>query len=144
MSDRKQTPDILGSVLGAPNKPAHTPDILPTPVEKQPPAQPAEPRPAPATKARAKTAAKKSRAAKASTPAAGPVVWEYRDVMFYDYGGFVVRWLGGKEISDWKSRKAGMSEYINRLGSKGWELVSLVVPRRNHLLAVFKRPKQQS
>ena len=147
MSDRKETPDILGNVLGGPPaKPARVPDIMPDPKHRKAPARRPNKKtahaPKPKVKPPAQTGARKSAAKTTSAPAPRTTAWEYQDVMFYDYGGYVVRYIGGKEMSDWKRRKAGMSDYINRLGGKGWELVSLIVPKRHHILAEFKRPKQ--
>jgi hypothetical protein len=147
MSDRKETPDILGNVLGGPPaKPARVPDIMPDPKHRKAPARRTRKKAgtaaAPKVKAAAKSTSKKAAAKKSTAPVARTDAWEYLDVMFYDYGGYVVRYIGGKEMSDWKRRNAGMSDYINRLGGKGWELVSLIVPKRHHILAVFKRPKQ--
>jgi len=147
MSDRKETPDILGNVLGGPPaKPARVPDIMPDPERKKAPARRTRKKAgtaaAPKVKAAAKSTSKKTADKKSTAPVARTDAWEYLDVMFYDYGGYVVRYIGGKEMSDWKRRNAGMSDYINRLGGKGWELVSLIVPKRHHILAVFKRPKQ--
>jgi hypothetical protein len=143
MSDRKETPDILGSVLGSAPAPQRVPDIMPDPQRKKAPARRTRKKtnPAPKAKPAAKSATRKPAAKPAAPSTPRPTAWEYQDVMFYDYGGYVVRHIGGKELPDWKRRKAGMSDYINRMGSKGWEMVGMTNPRRYHVLVIFKRPK---
>ncbi len=143
MSNRKETPDILGSVLGSASpKPARQPDIMPHPKRKQAPARGTGPKPA-ASPPQPKPSASRKRARKAQAePASPPLAWEYRDVIFYDYGGYVVRYVGGQEWPNWKQSAPAMSDYINRLGRDGWEMVGLLSPKRYHLLAIFKRPKR--
>lgn len=150
MSDRKETPDILGSVLGGPPaKPTRSPDIIPDPEGKKAPTRragsqrrpTAKPKPQATAKAGARPATKKTAPVKKPVPAVPVTAWEYREVMFYDYGGYVVRSVDGKDLSDWKRRKIRMSDYINRMGGKGWEMVGLTNPRRYYILTVFKRPK---
>jgi hypothetical protein len=146
MSNRKQTPDILGSVLGGqPSEPTSVPDITAATTAADPPAARTKKQPAPAPKSKPKSAAKPRAKKIAPTPVPVPEqepdVWEYRVVTFYDYGGYVVRSIGGKELGDWKKRKAPMSGYLNRMGSKGWEMVSMVNTKRYHLLTIFKRRK---
>ena len=142
MSSRKKTPDILGSVLGQPaSEPERTPDILPDPQRGRAPARRAR-KPSAVTPPKETPAAvepPRPASASAGEKAAVRVVWEYREVMFYDYGGYVVRYVNGKEWPNWKRKAPAMAAYLNRLGQEGWELVSLITPKRYHVLAVFKR-----
>ncbi len=132
MSNRKQTPDILGSVLGG------QPDGLDQASNAVPaPGEPSKPGPQNA----ARTVAKQADPAPEPAPQPTPPAWEYRDVVFDDHDGYIVRYTGTKEMPDWKRRKVSLSAYINRMGAKGWEIVSLAPIRRNQLLVIFKRQK---
>ncbi len=142
MSERKETPDILGSVLGGPATPSRTPDIMPDPNRKKGPTRSRKSPSAGKAKAPAPTSTRgKKSPSKKTSPRAEPVTWAYREVMFYDFGGYVVRYVDGREVPRWKRRRVAMSEYLDTLGKEGWELVSLIPAKRYHLLAVFKRPR---
>lgn len=121
MSNRKATPDVLGAVLGgaaenvtSPVAPAATNSVVSAP------------------------SIAPSIAASAS---AGPVQWEYREVIFRDYRGWRAREVNGVEQGDWK-RSPTIVEYLEQAGREGWELVSMGDRHNNHKEAYFKRPKQ--
>jgi hypothetical protein len=109
MSSRKETPDILGDILGGVR--SH-----PSPVD----------RPAPA---------------EATAEPAGPLEWEYREVVFRDYRGWRARTVNGRELGDWKSSPT-IVEYLEQAGNEGWELVSVGERHNNQKEAYFKRPKR--
>ena len=87
MATRKQTPDVLGEVLGG----------EPTPPK---PAPRAEPRRAPSPR----------RTRKRTTPKRPQ--WEYMEVVFRDYGGYRPRCLNGEEQKGWK--KAPVIFHVKR------------------------------
>jgi len=123
MTHRKQTPDVLGAVLG---DPAPTTDSL----------APAKTTPLPkrATKRR-------STQRKIETKVLQPRQWEYKIVNFQDYRGWRPRTVNGEEVSGWK-QLPDMPEYINQLGSEGWEMSGASNAGRHQLQIFFKRPKK--
>lgn len=140
MSARKQTPDVLGDILGgAANADAEAIDMVG--VET--------PKPAPkATKAR------KQRSPRPLTPQAAPapadpppppvaVGWEYSEVVFRDYRGWRVRAVNGREASNWKAGTT-LAEYLEQAGADGWEMVNITDPRHGEKTAYFKRIKPAS
>jgi hypothetical protein len=113
MSSRKETPDILGDILGGVRSypsPSDYPADYPGPPEA------------------------------ASAPAK-PLEWEYREVVFRDYRGWRARMVNGRELGDWRSSPT-IVEYLEQAGAEGWELVSMSDRHNNQKEAYFKRPKQ--
>ena len=131
MSERKETPDVLGNLLGA--APAN--EVAPTPASA----------PAPATR---KPAPRKPDAPKktVTTPALSPVAqsappqWEYREVIFREFRGWRPRYIDGHERWDWKEAPL-MLDYLRQAGDEGWELVSVGEVHNYQKTAYFKRPK---
>lgn len=123
MANRKQTPDVLGAVLGDP-----------APVSEAP-------APVKATVPPKKTRTRKSPQRKSAAKAPPPQQWQYTVITFYDYGGWKPRLQDGKELSGWKGLP-DMPDYINLLGEIGWELVGISNGRRREILAYFKRPQK--
>ena len=145
MSDRKKTPDILGNVLGGPlAKTQRTPDIMPDPKRKKPATR--RTRPPTKTSPSSESSPETKITPNSSIPSsiAQPIAWEYRDVMFYDYGGYVLRYESGRELSNWKRTAPTLSEYLAQMGQDGWEMVGMLAPKRYHLLVIFKRPVGQN
>lgn len=125
MATRKQTPDVLGAVLGDP-----TPAIeAPAPTKTTTPPK------------RTRTRKSSTRKSAARTPS--PQQWQYVVITFYDYGGWKPRFQDGKELSGWKSLP-DMPDYIKLLGEDGWEMVGASNGRRREIIAYFKRPKKGS
>lgn len=119
MADRKQTPDVLGEILGG------------GPAE---PAPPPAAKPQPAAKRRA-PAKKPSRPPRAKHPQ-----WEYMEVIFRDYGGYRPRYVNGQEQKGWKQAPL-IHEYLNQLGEEGWELVGVGSRHNEQMPTYFKRGK---
>ncbi|MFN3335230.1 MAG: hypothetical protein ACK47M_22265 [Caldilinea sp.] len=134
MSTRKPTPDILDDVLGADNvaetdveipvfqTTSQTPKTRPTRSKAQLTPEPA-PEPTPPIPVIVK-----------------PVEWEYREVIVRDYRGWRVRFVDGRERSNWKNGPT-LREYLEQVGKEGWELVSLSERYHNQKTAYFKRVK---
>jgi hypothetical protein len=115
MADRKQTPDILGEILGevaaVPTPGAESPATRPIPVRR---AQAAK---KPAGQTDAPTLVEPS------VPEARPRVgkWEYLLVSFQQHNGWRPRFINGQELEDWAAMPV-IHDYANQLGEVGWEL----------------------
>lgn len=127
MADRKQTPDILGEILGG---------------QASPPPPASEPAPKPAQKKTSKPATPRKTTQRQSTPRASsqPQTWEYMEVVFRDYGGYRPRFVNGRELSNWKKAPL-IYKYLNQLGEQGWELAAVGTRVGMEMPAYFKRPK---
>jgi hypothetical protein len=102
MADRKQTPDVLGEILGS--VPA------PSPVASPAAPPPVASRPAPAQPLR---------------PVAPPhkKKWEYQVASFQDHRGWRLRYIDGQEIRNWMEAPL-LHEYLEQMGEEGWELAA--------------------
>jgi len=123
MADRKQTPDILGEILGgeaSTTTPAPAAD--PKAVSKPAPERKSPPR-------------KSSRRTKPKLQQ-----WEYMEVVFRDYGGFRPRYINGEEQEGWKQAPV-IHEYLNQLGEQGWELAGVGSRNDMEMPAYLKRHK---
>jgi len=157
MVSRKETPDVLGELLGSGatvSRPVPTaePDLAtigevhaalvmdPEPgpqdapaVEPEPqPAVAPEPRPVPKRKAPTRPANRQRQPKK--------VRWEYVEVVFCDHGGFRPRFINGQEVRNWK-RTPPIHDYLSHLGRQGWELAGVGGRHRGRMPAYLKRPK---
>jgi hypothetical protein len=114
MASRKQTPDVLGEILGGESQ---VPQVTPAPKPQAPP--------------------KRSRTARKSTRQSRPkhASWEYMEVVFRDYGGYRPRYVNGKEKKGWKQAPL-IHEYLNQLGEEGWEVAG-VGGRHNDEMPVY-------
>jgi hypothetical protein len=150
MSNRKQTPDVLGAVLGGPRDyPAFNEEPPPAGAEPQPAAQPlaapARPPEQPRGPSQEPATVQPQRsprpeAAETGAPDVQPREWEYREVIFRDYRGWRTRAVNGRELGDWK-RSPTLIEYLEQAGKEGWELVSVGDRHNNQKEAYLKRPK---
>jgi hypothetical protein len=123
MANRKQTPDVLGAVLGDPTPTADSqaPDISPSRSQK--------------SRVRKSTQRK--------TVAKVPSIrqWEYQIVSFQNNRGWKPRYVNDEEVADWK-KQPNLPEYINQLGVEGWEMSGASNATRHQLQVFFKRPKE--
>lgn len=116
MASRKQTPDVLGEILGG---------------------EPAAPPPAPKQPAKRKPSTRQaSRRSRAAQPR-----WEYMEIIYRDYGGYRARFVNGQEQRDWKGMPV-IYEHLNELGEAGWELVGVGGRHNDEMPAYFKRRKK--
>lgn len=123
MTERKETPDILGQILGA--------SLSDQPAAPIGNGAATPPRPA----ARRQAAAKKN---------AGPH-WEYLTISFQDQQGWRGRYADGEELDHWEKGPL-MHELFDALGEAGWELIALTTKdhfygRADAVQAFFKRAK---
>ena len=116
MASRRQTPDVLGEILGG--EPAAPPPA---------PKQPAKRRPS------TREASRRSRAAQPR--------WEYMEIIYRDYGGYRARFVNGQEQRDWKGMPV-IYEHLNELGEAGWELVGVGGRHNDEMPAYFRRRKK--
>lgn len=119
MTSRKETPDVLGEVLGGAMV---VPPSAPEPTPKAAPKR-SSPRRKPTRRQQTK-----------------PPKWEYVEIVFRDYGGFRPRTINGEEVKHWK-RAPLIHNYLNYLGQQGWELAGIGCQRRGEMPAYLKRPK---
>jgi hypothetical protein len=129
MADRKQTPDVLGDLLGA-----ATPQVPPAP-EPAPPSQSQ-------STGRAGRERTRQRASKSSQKAK----WDYLLVSFQDYKGWRPRFVNGRELADWMNAPI-VHDYVDQLGEEGWELSGASAGQNMYGLTdryqlYFKRPKR--
>jgi len=122
MTNRKQTPDVLGAVLG---DPAPTTDT-PAPAKTTPPKK--------------KASTRKSTQRRIEAKVVQPRPWEYIIVRFQNYRGWKPRFVNDEEIAGWK-QQFNLPEYINQLGQEGWEMSGASNATRHQLQVFFKRPK---
>ena len=127
MSNRKETPDVLGEILGGASAPATTaapaPPVKPTKTDKA----------KSATKSRTNNSSRTARRVTNKPP-----IWKYMSVRFRDYRGWRPRYVNGSELSGWKNGPL-IEEYLNQLGQDGWEMVGIVSSGRSERDAYFKR-----
>lgn len=131
MSERKETPDVLGNLFGAGGEPAapeaeNRAAAVAPPSQKRSSRKPAQARPAPP-------------AVPAPAPAA-PMQWEYREVVFREFRGWRPRYVDGRERWDWKEAPV-ILDYLQQAGADGWELVNVGEVHNYQKTAYFKRPK---
>jgi len=132
MADRKKTPDLLASVLNEP--------VLLGEDEVKAEVKLEGAKAKPQKKSKPKPKQKTAPTPKASAPPVpAPPVWEYMEVTFREYDGWRPRLINGKELRSWKSQPV-IHDYLNQMGTAGWELVSMGERHRNQKEAYFKRP----
>ncbi len=125
MSSRKQTPDLLGELLGEASPPA----AQERSAKQLPSVDPPKPLTAVGTKDKPKPAA-------AQRP-----VWEYLELTIHDYRGWRPRSIDGHELRDWKDGPS-LLDYLGHLGAEGWEMTGILEAGRGERKVYFKRLKQ--
>lgn len=128
MTERKETPDILGSILSG------------TVGADQP--RPATPATAPGTPLTPPVTVRAERAPRAARQAR----WEYLVVTFHEQNGWHARFINGHELDNWQ-RGPQLHDVLDQLGEDGWELINVVKTEpvygtMDRIQAFFKRPQQ--
>ncbi|WP_423224041.1 DUF4177 domain-containing protein [Candidatus Amarolinea aalborgensis] len=143
MTERKQTPDLLGELLGGG---APEPDFgeLSRAASAAPPVRDASaPRPVSKPAARPAAAPVSERQPAAKAPPAR-VHWQYLVVSFQEYKGWRPRFRNGEKIVNWEDQPL-LHDYLNQLGAEGWEMSGASAGRalygsRDEYQVIFKRP----
>ena len=135
MTERKQTPDLLGELLGGG---APEPASAPLPVRDA-----GAPRPASKPAARPPAPPVSLRQPAAKAPPA-PVHWQYLVVSFQEYKGWRPRFRNGEKIVNWEDQPL-LHDYLSQLGAEGWEMAGASAGRalygsRDEYQVFFKRP----
>lgn len=133
MSNRKETPDVLGALLGG----MPVPETTPAPV----PAQPKRTAPRKVTTTAQEAGPQMAAAAAQAAPLPEPPHWEYLEVVFRDYRGWRPMQENGRERGNWKDAPP-IQDYLMQMGDAGWELVSMSDRHNNQKEAYFKRIKR--
>lgn len=139
MTERKQTPDLLGELLGGN---AAEPALSALPGRELTAARPASSRPM------APTASPRQSAPKTpplQAPTTAPARWEYLVVSFQEYKGWRPRFRNGEKIVNWEDQPL-LHDYLNQLGAEGWEMSGASAGRaiygsRDEVQVYCKRPR---
>ncbi|MCP4200158.1 MAG: hypothetical protein GY762_23695 [Proteobacteria bacterium] len=126
MPTRKETPDVLGAVLGESAADSNT--------------QPESSSPSVTTKPAQERANRKRSNVRKQKSTQKLRKWEYQTVTFHEYGAWKPRLIDQIEIEGWKNMP-DMPDYLAHLGDEGWELAGVSKIGRNQILAYFKRSK---
>ena len=102
MNDRKETPDILGEMLGSEFQTSQTPTT-------------SQPKVSPPSKKRSTPSSRRKKTA--------PQKWEYQVVSFQFYNGWRPRYINGEALDEWMDGPL-LHEYASQMGNAGWELVT--------------------
>ena len=137
MSSRKQTPDVLGALLGGMAESESAPSPAPAPVP--PKKRTTTPRKSAAPAAATATATVKAETNQAEQP--DTPQWEYLEVVFRDYRGWKPMQENGRELGSWKTAPT-IQDYLKQLGDAGWEMVNMSERYHNQKEAYFKRLKR--
>ncbi len=124
MPTRKETPDVLGAVLGEAVADSSA----------QPGSSSVTTKPAQERASRKRSNVRKLQSTQKLRK------WEYQTVTFHEYGAWKPRLIDQIEIEGWKNMP-GMPDYLAQLGDEGWELAGVSKIERNQIMAFFKRPK---
>lgn len=129
MADRKQTPDVLGELLGGggPNEIA-----VPEPAARDAPIE--------------SSGAGRKQSRRHASRSSRKEQWEYLLVSCQEYRGWRPRYVNGQELTDWMNAPV-IHDYVNQLGEEGWELTSASAGQSLYGLTdrhqfYFKRPKR--
>ena len=134
MSSRKETPDLLGELLGEAPPFQRPPAAKRGNEAKLPTVE--TPKPPSPTATRAKESPKRKPASSARRP-----VWEYLELTIHDYRGWRPRCIDGHELRDWKDGPS-LRDYLDHLGAEGWEMTGILEAGRGERNVYFKRPRE--
>lgn len=137
MAERRETPDVLGEILGSPAPTAalSPADAAPTAARRPRPA--ARPKPALAPT----PPAAETEAQIALPPLfGGRRQWEYLHVIFRDYDGWRPYQQAGFRVANWK-QGPDIDSYLAVLGEQGWEMAGAASGEHGQLHGFFKRGK---
>jgi hypothetical protein len=153
MADRKQTPDVLGELLGGggPDEIAvPEPAALEAPVEssgagRTQPRREGRKQPSGAGRKQPSEAGRKQPRRQTSR-SSRKEQWEYLLVSCQEYRGWRPRYVNGQELVDWMDAPL-IHDYLDQLGTEGWELTSASAGQSLYGLTdrhqlYFKRPKR--
>ncbi|MCB0047880.1 MAG: hypothetical protein H6642_15040 [Caldilineaceae bacterium] len=129
MSNRKETPDLLGELLGETERPARTREAV-AGTSAQSPAQ-----------SSSKSAGQRSTRKAASRATQSRATWEYLELIVRDFRGWRVRYLNGDKVRNWKDGPL-LSERLADLGADGWEMAGVLDTGRFERAVYFKRMQQ--
>jgi hypothetical protein len=143
MTERKQTPDLLGELLGG-SVLAQAPELTTLPGRASTAARPASDKSVVA-QASPRQPAPKMPSLQAPQPMAAPARWEYLVVSFQEYKGWRPRFRNGEKIMAWEEQPL-LHDYLNQLGAEGWEMAGASAGRalygsRDEVQVYFKRPR---
>ena len=139
---RKETPDVLGELLGNLGEaPALTPAAPAEPPKSSP-----KKKAAPKKETAARPAKSKPAAQTEPAPAPAPREWDYLVVSFSDYRGWRPRFINGQEVRNWMHAPL-IHDYLAQLGEDGWEMAGAgggkaLYGSNDHYQAFFKREKR--
>ncbi len=130
MPERKQTPDVLGEILGEVAN-AGSP-VAEAPVRRAPARHPAQPAGAPNSELK--------------TPNSKLICWDHRIVSFQNYRGWRPRYVDGVEAAEWMAGPL-LQDYLNEMGAQGWEVAGAasghpLYGSADAYQVIFKRPKR--
>ena len=120
MSNRKETPDLLGDILSPQPRSTAQGQPVTTPTAK----------PAAAAKPRKETEKRSSRSTVEQ--------WAYMEVIVREFRGWRPRFVDGEELEDWREQPE-IRTYLATLGADGWEMVGIMENKRNTRSIYFKR-----
>lgn len=137
MADRKQTPDVLGELLGGggPNEIA-----VPEPAARDAPIESS------GAGHKQPSGAGRKQSRRHASRSSRKEQWEYLLVSCQEYRGWRPRYVNGQELTDWMNAPV-IHDYVNQLGEEGWELTSASAGQSLYGLTdrhqfYFKRPKR--
>lgn len=140
MAERKETPDVLGEILGSLTPP--TEPVPPAPLAPPTPSAPKRPRAASQPKTVAAIPAPAPQPQVSLPPLFGlRTQWEHLHIIFRDYDGWRPYQRADAKIADWKQGPA-IDATLAEMGEQGWELAGVANGEHGQLHAFFKRVKR--
>lgn len=140
MTDRKQTPDVLGEILGG-----EISEGIEESIAEELAAAGESEQPSKARRAQPRSSKRQQTRRRRTSKPAEKQKWEYLLVSFQEHRGWRPRYTNGQEVADWMDGPV-IHDYVGQLGEEGWELISASAGQRMYGLTdvrqlYFKRPK---